>query len=418
MKTSHVLSVISFLWCVTLLWGCDNTQNTSNGETVEEQHVTEVRVADATTGRIVNQISATGTVVAFRKTGIRPKVSGRIEAFFVSEGEQVEKDQVLAHLEQQDFLLAKHQAEAALGTAKATLQQLLAGARAEDIQGAKAALSQARASLEEAKSEFERIKRLYETHVVSSQMYDAANARYKISRQAVTIASETLKKATSGPTEEDIQVARARVREAEVGLEIAEQQLNDSTIRAPFSGVIAEKFLNEGEIVSSVSASAIFRLVEMNTVKIECAIPESEMSRVSSGSETHIEVDAYPGEQFSGRISTISPVVDPASHTFKVTITIPNTDHRLKPGMFARVNLITDIHDNAVLIPRSALTIIKGKDTVFIIQDSTAILRHVTIGLKTEHTVEILQGITPGDSVIIEGNYGLEDGGKIKYQNQ
>ena len=120
--------------------------------------------------------------------------------------------------------------------------------------------------------------------------------------------------------------------------------------------------MNEGEIVSSMSPSEIIRLVNIDTVKIQCAIPEKEMSQVQPEGQAHIEADAYAGEQFPGRIRTISPVVDPASHTFKVTIEIPNTDHRLKPGMFARVQLITETHENVTLVPRSAITTNDGKN--------------------------------------------------------
>jgi len=415
MKRYYSLYFIVFFCCLWIVLGCNEPRNNNDNEDiVEEQRVTEVRTTKATIGRIVSDISTTGTVFALREARILPKISGRIETILVSEGERVEQDQVLVRLEQQDFLLSKHRAEAALGTANAALQQLLAGARGEDIQGAKAALSQTRASLEEAKGEHDRIKRLYEARVASQQMYDTVKARYKIAQQSVRIASENLKKATAGPTEEDVLVTKARVREAEVGLEMAEQQFNDSVIRAPFSGIIAEKSLNEGELVSSMSPLALLRIVDIDVVKIECAIPENEMSRVKSGAKANIAVDAYPEDQFTGSIASISPVVDPASRTFKITIEILNPDHRLKPGMFVRVKIITEIHDNTVLIPRLAVTLVDGKEAVFVAENDTAVLREATIGLRDEQFVEIVQGVQAGEQVIIEGNYGLEDGTKIK----
>jgi multidrug resistance efflux pump len=398
-----------------LLTACEQSKETKTSEQiVEQQQVTEIRTAEAKIGRMVSAIAVTGAVFALREARILPKVSGRVERIMVVEGEQAEKGQVLVQLEQQDFLLAKHRAEAALGTANAAFQQLLAGARSEDIQQAQAALSQARASLEEAKGDYERIKRLHDENVASQQMHDAAKARYTIARQSVNIAFQSLKKAKTGPTEEDIQVAKARVREAEVGLEIAEQQLQDSTVQSPFPGIIAEKFVNEGEIVSSISPSPLFWLVEMRTVKIECAIPESELSRVEPGSEATIEVDAYPEDQFVGDITRISPVVDPASLTFKVTIEIPNSDYRLKPGMFARVNIVAEVHENTVIVPRSAVTRTNGKEVVFVIEGDTAVLREVIVGLQDEEFVEIIQGIQAGERVIIEGNYGLENGTRVQ----
>jgi HlyD family secretion protein len=368
-------------------------------------------------GRIDRTIVTTGTVFAIRETRISPKVSGRIEAILVDEGDPVEVDQVLIRLRQEDFRLAKNQAEAALGIANAMLQQLLAGARQEDIQSAQAAVAQAEATLEEAQSEYERVKRLSEAQVASQQMYDAAKARYEIARHGLSIALEALKKAKTGPTKEDIQVAEARIREAEVGLQMADQQLHDSMIRAPFAGIVAEKFANEGEIVSSMSSSELIRIVDIETVKIECALPEKEMSQVFVGANALIGGDAYPDEQFPGKISQISPVVDPITRTFTVTINIPNADHRLKPGMFARVQIIAATHENAVLIPRSALTLVENKSVVFIAENDTAVLREVKAGLQDEDTIEILEGLQGNEQVIIEGNYGLENGTKIQKRN-
>ena len=295
MKRRHRMLGCFWLCALWLFCSCQNVQEQeSEQKTDADTRVTLVRTAEATLGRIDRTISTTGTVFAIRETRISPKVSGSIEAILVDEGDPIEADQVLMRLRQEDFRLAKNQAEAALGTANAMLQQLLAGARQEDIQSAQAAVAQAQATLEEAQSEYERVKRLSEAQVASQQMYDAAKARYEIARHGLSIALEALKKAKTGPTEEDIQVAKARIREAEVVLQMADQQLHDSMIRAPFAGIVAEKSANEGEIVSSMSSSELIRIVDIETVKIECALPEKEMSLVFVGAAALIGVDAYP----------------------------------------------------------------------------------------------------------------------------
>jgi len=399
-----------------MLWGCNSSSQQSETDDVQKTdavRVTPVKTVAAHVGRMVNTITTTGTVFAIREARISPKVSGRIAAILVKEGDLVDANQELVRLEQQDFLLAQHRADAALGIAKAALQQLLAGARKEDIQQAQAALSQAQAALEEAQSEYERAQSLYDDKVASQQMFDAAKARYTIAEQSVRMAAENLKKAQAGPTAQDIQLAKARIREAEVGLEIAEQQLQDSALLSPFAGIVADKAVNEGEMVSPLSPLTILHIVAIDTVKIECAIPEREMSRVQIGSEATIEADAYPGERFPGQISVISPVVNPASRTFTATIEIPNADHRLKPGMFARVQIVTDVHENVIVIPRAALTFADGKDVVFVAREATAAVRQVTPGLRDDQFVEIVQGLQAGENVIIEGNYGLTDGAKV-----
>ena len=402
------------LCCVVLMIGCKATKNEVSEQMHEDLAVTEVRIADVEIGTIVESISATGSVFACRESRIYAKVAGRIEEIAVDEGDRVLEDQILVRLEQQDFMLAQRRAVAAVDTAKAALRQLRAGARGEDIKGTEAALLQAKASLEEAKSDFERVGKLHEEAVASQQMFDSAKARYEVARQAVRIASEQLKKSKSGPTAEDLQVAEARVREAEVGLEIAEQQLLDSTILAPFAGIVAEKLMNEGEMVSAMSAMAILRLVDTKIVKVEATLPEKELNRIRIGLDAQVKVDAYRDEQFSGRIRQISPVVDPVSRSFKLTIEIPNTDFRLKPGMFAGVNILSKQHEKAHIIPRSALSANNGEHWVFVVKDGMAERRQVTLGLQTETTLEILSGLQPGEQVIIEGNYGLDNGARVR----
>lgn len=418
LRRGRELYTVFVLCCCVLMTGCGDGGNEEAEQTHEDLAVTEVRVAEAEIGQIVETISATGNVFALHESRIHSKVAGRVEQIPADEGDRVVKGQVLIRLEQEDFVLAKSRAEAALNTAKAALQQLKAGARGEDIKGAEAAVFQARASLEEAKSDFERVTKLHKEHVASQQMFDTAKARHEVARQAVRIASEQLKKAKSGPTTEDLQVADARVREAEVGLEIAEQQLKDSTILAPFAGIVAEKLMNAGEMVSAMSAIAILRLVNVESVKIQATLPEKEMSRVRVGLGALVDVDAYSNEQFSGRIRKISPIVDPASRSFKLTIEIPNPDFRLKPGMFARVQIHSEQHDKAVLIPRPSLNTSNGQHSVFITEKGVAKRRHVAIGMQNESTIEILDGLQAGERVIIEGNYGLNDGGKIRIKEE
>ena len=406
-----------YLWGlagILLMTGCEDAKNDGSEQTHEDLAQTEVRVAEVEIGSIAETISVTGSVFALHESRIYPKVAGRIEHIPVEEGERIVENQVLVRLEQQDFVLAQRRAEAALGTAKAALQQLRAGARGEDIRGAEATLFQAQASLEEARSDFERVSKLHEESVASRQMFDSAKARYEVARQAVRIASEQLKKSKSGPTAEDLRVAEAGVHEAEVGLEIAEQQLKDSTILAPFSGIVAEKLMNEGEMVSAVSAMAILRLVDTASVKIQAMLPEKELSRVRVGLEAFVEVEAYRGEQFPGQIRQISPVVDPVSRSFKLTIEIANPDSRLKPGMFARVKILSEQHDNTLLIPRPALSARNDETLIFVVENGEAEQRHVTIGLRTETELEILEGVQAGELVIIEGNYGLDHGERVK----
>jgi len=393
-KKCAVLGVASLVFLSTSI-GCNKgkteAENKGEGQTAVPVEVITVERRD-----VISYVAATGSISPKQESNVGPRISGRIEKVYADEGDEVKEGEVLIKLEQEELKIAKNQAEAALKVAQANLNKVLAGTREEEIQQAEAGLAQAKANVEDAEVNFLRLKILFETHTVAKKTFDNAETVYKVAQAQYEAAMERLKMAKKGPTKEDIEIARAQVRQAEVVLQMAKQKLKDSITVAPFSGVVVGKFKNEGEYVTSTPATEVLHLVDISRVKVEGSIPEYEMASVSVGQEAEVKVDAYPDRVFKG----------------EVKIEIPNGDYSLKGGMFARVSIIKGKR-KALVIPREAVMRQEGVWLyhVIVAGDTKRAERRVIKPIFTPFGyVEVEEGLKEGEKVVVKGQAALEGG--------
>ncbi|MCK9275198.1 MAG: efflux RND transporter periplasmic adaptor subunit [Syntrophales bacterium] len=373
------------LLCITaaaflfLQSGCDN-ETGWNSEKIQPPPAgsrlsIQVEAVTVYRGDVYAPIMATGTICPADESKISAKVLGRIENTAVEEGDKVKEDQILARLEVRDF-------ELACNSAKAHRDMIRANMKEAEVN---------RTNLVREK---ERIRKLYERKVVSQQSYDEANTACEMA-------------------DAKCDVLAAQLKAAQADLELSERRLEDSCIRAPFSGYIADKFANEGEVISP--GAPIFLIQNIDRVEAEVKIPEVELTRIFIGSPVEVRIDALPGQLFGGSISIINASIDPVNRNFKIKIEIENTDHLLKPGMFARITIKTDTKKNVIIVPGKALvTDSAGNDAVFILEDGRAFLRRVITGSGGAGMVEIKEGLTEGQKVLVTGNYGLADGSEVE----
>jgi HlyD family secretion protein len=375
---------------------------------------TPVEVEEVRLGAISSVVTATGTITARRESRIGPKISGRCERIYVEEGDRVKKGQMLARLDQSSLIIAKKQARAALATARATLNKVLAGTRRELIEQAEADFNSAKANMEWAQKEFARNEALYRRNVVSQKSLDSIKMQLQVAEAQYRKAEEYLEMAKRGSTQEDIEVARAQVAQAEVALKMAEQNLKDSVIAAPFPGVVVQRFKNEGEYITSTPDTPIIHIADFHTVNVEVDIPEGKIQDLCLGQGAEIRVDGYPDEVFQGQVSLIRPLIDSATRTFTVKLEVPNPDYRIKPGMYARA-LITLMEKNGVpIISRDAILERDGMSYVILVTKSKAREQTIKTGLSQGNRVEVLEGVSPGDLVIVSGHQGLKPGMPVK----
>jgi HlyD family secretion protein len=332
-----------------------------------------VEVASVTRTSIAGQITLVGNLIGDATVSVVPRTGGRLQEMSVRLGDRVNRGQRIAKIEDFEIVQQVKQAEAAQEVAQATIRQ-------RD------------ADLKLAETNVERSRNLFERQLLPKQTLDDNEARYQ-----AAIAQ--------------LDLARAQNTQSKARLEELRINLANTIVTSPVNGFVARRAVDPGAFVSQNAPVA--DVVDITRVRLVANVVERDLKELQSGDPTRVEVDAFPGETFRGRIARVSPVLDPATRTAQIEIEIPNTDFRLKPGMYARVGIITSTKKDALVVPSDAVIDLGGRRGVFLPQSNQAVFRAVQIGTEEQDTVEILAGVQEGDKVITTGAAALRDGDRI-----
>jgi len=194
--------------------------------------------------------------------------------------------------------------------------------------------------------------------------------------------------------------------------DLAELEFRYATIRTPISGVVAERLIKIGNMV--LPNQAVFRVAGLDPLIAILHVPERQLGKLRTGLAAQLTVDASSTEPFTGRIKRISPVIDPATGTVKVTVEVRDPSRRLKPGMFARINIIYDVHENVLTAPKDAIISEDRENAVFVVRDSVAYRQIVTTGYVNTTAIEVLSGLKPGDTIVTTGKASLKDSARVQ----
>jgi membrane fusion protein (multidrug efflux system) len=206
----------------------------------------------------------------------------------------------------------------------------------------------------------------------------------------------------------DLDAKRAQLEVDEARLQSAQTRLDKSTIKAPFAGVVGLRKVSPGEYVTA--GQELVSLVQLDPIKLDFRVPESALARIRPGQGVRIEVDAFPGESFNGSVYAIDPQLDAAGRAVQLRATIPNESGRLRPGLFARVELELDTRADALLLPEQALWPQGEKQFVYVVDNGTAKLVEVSIGVRQNGMVEITRGLDKDAQVITAGQLKIGPG--------
>jgi len=358
-------------------------------------------------GSIDRRLHLTGTIISEAMVEVLSKVPGILEKIQVEQGDRVKADQVVAMVEREEKEAQLQEAQAALDVLRARWAQVETGARPEEITQSEQLVRQTKASWETSLDNYMRLKNLKERDFISQQRLDEAMLQVTLSEAEYRSAKEKLTLLKKGARQEDRDALLAQIRQAEAALRLAQIHLKNTTIRAPISGIISKRFLDQGAFVSTTTP--MVRIVAMDKVKVLVQVVESELAQLRIGAKAEISVDAYRKQVFRGEVSRISPTVDPESRMADIEIQVNNKDHRLKPGMFARVNLVVQRRNGVLLLLKDSLVRESGYTRVFVHENGRALLREVSLGLEGEKYVEVVRGLQEGEEVIVAGQYELKD---------
>jgi RND family efflux transporter MFP subunit len=336
-----------------------------------------VDTATATRHEVIEYITVVGNLIGQATVDVVPRVAGRIDSLPVKLGDRVNKGQLIAKIEDRELQQQVKQVEQNVLVNNATVTQ-----RESDLQLRKTTL--------------ERQKSLLAQGLATRQTVEDSDAAYSSAVAAVELA-----KAQLGQTQ-------ARLEELKI-------TLSNTNILSPVDGFIGRRNLDQGAFAGA--NTPIVSVVDIRTVRLISNLVEKDFKRVKSGVTALIEVDAFPGEQFTGSVSRVAPVFDSATRTASMEIEVPNPGYRLKPGMFARVRLTVDRRPDALTVPRNAVVDSEGKRGVFLVDGQTAKFQPVTTGLQDNERIEILEGLKEGTRVITTGALALRDGDRITPMN-
>jgi len=338
-----------------------------------------VELAPVQRGPIELRREFSGTLESPAAFVVAPKVGGRVEKLTVDLGDPVRSGQTVAELDNAEYFQTVSQREADMAVAEANL-------------------AEATSALEIARRELQRVATLQERGVASESQYDLA--------QADALAKEAA-----------VKVAEAQVTRAEAELQTAKIRLGYTTVVATWDKgsderYVGERFVEEGAMVSA--NTALLSVVDLNPMLAVVNATEKDYARLRPGQPITLTTDAYPGERFTGSVSRIAPVFSEASRQARVEMTVNNSDQRLKPGMFVRVQAVLERVADAVIVPVEAITRRQGRDVVFVTDagGKTVSLQPVQTGIRDRDRVQIV-GVPPGKQVVVLGHQLLGDDSKI-----
>jgi membrane fusion protein (multidrug efflux system) len=332
-----------------------------------------VELAPATRAEVNQELAVVGNLVGDQTVSVVPKTAGRLQEITVKLGDRVSRGQRIAKIEDQEILEQVKQAEAAFLVASATIRQR-------------------EADLALAKTNAERSRNLFQRQLLPQQTLDDSEAKYQSAQAALDL-------------------ARAQNTQSQARLDELRFTQQNTVITSPVNGFVARRAADPGAFVSA--NAPIVDVVDITRVRLVVNIIEKDLKQIGPGNAARVEVDAFPGESFQGRIARISPVLDPATRTASIEIEIPNGQFRLKPGMYARVGIVTDSHPNALVVPTNALVDVNGTRGVYLSVNNLASFRPVKTGIEGAMRTEILDGVADGDRVVTTGAAGLRNGDPI-----
>jgi RND family efflux transporter MFP subunit len=347
-------------------------------------------------------VSVSGTLAAENEVTLSSEVDGVVSRIGADLGDRVSAGQVLVELDREKLQYSLDQQKAAVARSLARYGASEPGKlppvdQTPDVKRAAAELNQAKVA-------FDRATELSKRKLISQQALDDADATLR-TRQAEYESS--LQNARNMAA--DIDAASATVK-------LAERQLRDASIRAPFDGYVQQRIVSIGELVKA--QTPVMRIVRIDPLKVMAEIPEGLTPWVKSGQPVELQVDAYPERSFTGQVSRISPTVNQQTRAFPFEALVPNSQSLLKPGTFVRVKLKTARVEQLLTLPYAALQYRYGVNRVFVVNGDNIVGREVKVGDRLGERIEILGGVEAGSVVAMTDVDNLTDGMKVSVKRQ
>ena len=376
-------------------------------------------------------LQAAGYVIPHYRIEVASKVVGRVRWMGVEKGDQVTAGDAIVRLEDDEYQARLLESVGMLQSAKARLEELEAGSRPEEIERAEANLLEAQAQLKEAEIDFKRTTELHKQELIPASEFDQAQFRRDGLISRVESLTKTLQLLRLGPRQEDIDSAKAEVKRAEGSVAYNRTLVDATVIRAPVTGTVLERNVEVGELVTTGfvgergAKGYVVAMADLNDIQIELDISQNDFARVFMNQRAIVATDAYRDRDYAGAVVEISPEADRQKATVQVKVQVLEPDALIRPEMNANVAFLAPtegeqsgrlgVSNARVTIPAEALV---DGNSVFLFVDGKVVRRPVRVMRTTAGGVEIEQGLTGGEDLILSPPDELEDGDQVQRMNE
>jgi multidrug efflux pump subunit AcrA (membrane-fusion protein) len=400
-----LLSILICIGALALYRGWGATQKKAGKRSLQTE--IPVQVSPVVRKNLSYSLFATGDITPLMQVDLFPKVSGYLEKIHVNLGDSVRQGQGVARIDQADFVQKVKEFEAKVSQAKAQLTELETGSRPEELRQAEEAVRQAQSRFDNAKLQRERIEALFKRQVISKKEADIAEMEYTVAEAQLASSQQHLKLVREGARQEVKEASRAKLKEMEALLAQEQIRLQNTNIVAPFQGEIIRKYVDGGALVSS--STPIVTLAHTMTLKIVANVLERDIPLLKPGMKATIRAETYPERTFEGRVARINMGLELSTRTLQAEIEIPNSDRLLKPGMFARIEVVLLEKPGVLAIPGNAVILDQGERFVYVVEGNKGARRAIATGIEQDHFVEIKEGLREGDQVVVRGQEAIRE---------
>lgn len=367
MKSQRFAILLLLAGFVVATWACGQGKKAADSAAaaLDSAGATAVTVVPVARRTVSEKLTYTGVLEAWRKINITPETGGKLARLHVEEGQRVAQDQLLAELDAESIGLQLKQAEAGLAVADANFQN---AARNKD-----------------------RLDRLAAEKAVSDQQVEQVKLGYD--------------------------AAKAQLEQAQAGVNLARHARDAGVMKAPWGGIVASKNAQVGDIINPMMGggygvpTGVLTLMDDSRIKVLIEVSPGDFGRLQKGRPALLRVADGETKEYSGTISFLNPMADPASKKFRVEVIVGNAERTLRPGTFASILFEVQSHENALAVPQKSIL---NDKYVFVVENGKAVRREVALGLRNTTMIEVLDGLKEGDLVVVEGNFGLIEGSPVE----
>ena len=386
-----------------------------SSEKPDQGPVVTVQVSPVEKTTIQHTITSQAVLFPLAQAAIVPKISAPVQKFLVKRGSPVKEGQVLAVLENRDLSAAAQDTKGAFDQAQAVYETTTAANLPEEIQKAEADAQTAQQSLDAQEKIFESRQQLFEQGALPRKELDQSRVDITQARNQYAIAKKHLDALLAIGKQQELKAAAGQLESAKGKYLGAEAQLSYSEIRSPINGVITDRPLYPGEMAAA--GTPLLTVMDISSVIAKAHIPQNDAAALKIGDQGTMTVPGIE-KPIEGKVTVVSPALDPNSTTVEVWFEAKNPKHELKPGTSVQLSLTAQTVKDALVVPtNSVLTAADGSTTVMIAgADGLAHQQAVKLGIRNGDDVQIVEGVKEGDKVVSNGAYGLPDKTKIKIE--